>query len=143
MKKHIRFGDKIKLHYEGLFEEGNVFDSSLNKEPITITAGNNEVIKGLDEALIGMEVNQKKDIYITADKAYGPIQKELIVKVDRNKLPENIKLELGQELQIPIEEGNNINVTVKEISDKIILLDGNHPLAGKNLIFKIEIIEIE
>ncbi|MEE9432023.1 MAG: peptidylprolyl isomerase [Melioribacteraceae bacterium] len=143
MKRHIKFGDKIKLHYKGTFEDGVVFDSSFEKEPILITAGNNEVIKGLDEALIGMELHQKKEISISADKAYGSIQKELIVEIEKNKLPKSTNLSVGQILQIPVEESNNIEVTVKEISDTTILLDGNHPLAGKNLLFNIEIVEIE
>jgi len=143
MKKHIKVGDKIKLHYEGSFEDGSIFDSSLEKEPLKVTAGNGEVIKGFDDALIGMEVKQKKKVYINSDNAYGPIQKELIVEIARNKLPEDMNLAIGQQLQIPIEDGNNIVVTIKEISDENILLDGNHPLAGRNLIFNIEIIEIE
>ncbi|MCP5061410.1 MAG: peptidylprolyl isomerase [Ignavibacteriae bacterium] len=143
MKKHIKVGDKIKLHYEGSFEDGSIFDSSIEREPLTVTAGNGEVIKGFDDALIGMEVKQKKKVNINSDNAYGPIQKELIVEIARNKLPEDMNLNIGQQLQIPIEDGNNIVVTIKEISDEKILLDGNHPLAGRNLIFNIEIIEIE
>lgn len=143
MKKHIKVGDKIKLHYEGSFEDGSVFDSSIDREPLTVTAGNGEVIKGFDDTLIGMEVKQKKKVNINSDNAYGPIQKELIVEIARNKLPEDMNLNIGQQLQIPIEDGNNIVVTIKEISDEKILLDGNHPLAGRNLIFNIEIIEIE
>ena len=143
MSKHIKVGDKVKLHYKGTFEDGEEFDSSLGKKPLSFTVGNGEVIRGLDEALVGMEIAQKKKIHIPSDKAYGSFQKELIVSIKRETIPSDITLKVGEQLQIPNQEGIPIIVTIKEITEDAVLLDANHPLAGKNLIFEIEIVDIE
>ncbi len=143
MNTHIKLGDKVKIHYKGTFEDGEEFDSSFGSDPLTLTVGNGEVIKGLDEALIGMEKSQKKKIHIPSDKAYGSFQKELVVSIKRETMPADITLKIGKQLQIPNQEGIPITVTIKEITDDAVLLDANHPLAGKNLIFEIEIIDIE
>lgn len=143
MNKHIKIGSKVKLHYKGTFEDGKEFDSSLEKEPLTFTVGNGEVIRGLDESLTGMEISQKKKIHIPANKAYGAFQKELLVSIDRETIPTNITLKVGEQLQIPNQDGIPIIVTIKEITEEAVLLDANHPLAGENLIFEIEIVDIE
>jgi len=141
--KHIKVGDRVKLHYRGTFEDGKEFDSSLGNEPLVFTVGNGEVIRGLDEAIVGMEVSQKKKIHVPSDKAYGPFQKELLVTIKKETIPLDISLKVGEQLQIPNQEGTPIIVTIKEITEDSVLLDANHPLAGQNLIFEIEIIDIE
>ncbi len=143
MSRHIRIGDKVKLHYKGTFEDGKEFDSSLNNEPLAFTVGNGEVIRGLDEAIIGMEKLQKKKIHIPSDKAYGSFQKELLVTIKKDTIPVDISLKVGEQLQIPNQDGIPIIVTIKEITEDTVLLDANHPLAGQNLIFEIEIVDIE
>ncbi len=143
MSRHIRIGDKVKLHYKGTFEDGKEFDSSLNNEPLVFTVGNGEVIRGLDEAIIGMEKSQKKKIHIPSDKAYGSFQKELLVTIKKDTIPVDISLKVGEQLQIPNQDGIPIIVTIKEITEDSVILDANHPLAGQNLIFEIEIIDIE
>lgn len=141
-ERHIKIGDIIKLHFTGTLEDGTVFDSSKGKTPLTFKVGNGDVISGIDEAVIGMKLNQEKSIYLNPDKAYGPIEKEFIISIEKEKLPPNLELQLGYQLQIPNEDGEPFQVRVTKITKKIIELDGNHPLAGKNLMFDLQIVEI-
>jgi peptidylprolyl isomerase len=142
-ERHVKVGDRVKLHFTGKFEDGTEFDSSIDKEPLTFKVAAHEVIQGLDNAVIGMKIDQEKTVYISSDQAYGPIEKDLIISVDRDKLPDGMELSINQELEIPNEDENPITVRVTNISDDKIELDGNHPLAGKNLIFDIKLIGIE
>ncbi len=142
MARQIKTGDRVKIHYRGTFENGKEFDTSYNQEPLDLIVGNGDVIKGIDEALIGMEIAQKKKIFVPSNKAYGSFQKELLVSIKKNALPADVKFNIGEQLTIPNENGKPITVTIKKITDNSVLLDANHPLAGKNLMFEIEIIDI-
>ena len=141
-EKHIKIGDIVKLHFTGTLEDGTVFDSSKGKTPLVFKVGNGDVISGIDEAVIGMKLNQEKSVYLNSDKAYGPIEKEFIISIEKEKLPPNLELQLGYQLQIPNEDGEPFQVRVTKITEKFIELDGNHPLAGKNLLFDISVVEI-
>ncbi len=142
MERHAKIGDKVKVHFTGTLEDGTVFDTSENKKPLLFNLGSGEVIQGFEEAISGMKVDQEKNIRISSDKAYGPRTHELIVNVEKDKLPKDLEFKLDQHYQIPNEDNNEITVRVSKVSENSVELDGNHPLAGKNLIFKIKLIEI-
>lgn len=143
MEKFVKKGDTVKVHYTGSLEDGSIFDSSENKKPLRFKVGSGQVIQGFDEAVIGMQIGHEKIININSDNAYGPKVKELVVNVEREKFPKNLELKLNKQYKIPYEDGEIRIVRITNISDNIIELDGNHPLAGENLTFKITLVEIE
>ena len=135
-------GDTVKVHYTGRLDDGSVFDSSLDGEPLQFIIGEGHVIQGFEEAVEGMSPGEKKTVRIEFEKAYGPHYDEGVIVVERSGLPEDLKPKVGDVLQIPQHDGDPLIVTVKEITDTTITLDANHPLAGKDLIFEIELMEI-
>lgn len=147
-------GDTVKVHYTGKLEDGTVFDSSLQREPIQFKIGEKKLIPGFEDAVIDMSPGEKSTITIPSEKAYGQIRKELILSVERSKIPQNIKPEVGQVLkfqkQPDCDEGKcdhnhpdeTVVFSVIGVTDTHLTLDANHPLAGKNLTFEIELIEI-
>ncbi|MFW6323873.1 MAG: FKBP-type peptidyl-prolyl cis-trans isomerase [Desulfovibrionales bacterium] len=136
-------GDKVKVHYKGLLQDGTVFDTSFEREPLEFTIGENQVIGGFETAVEGMDEGETKTIQIGSNEAYGPYREDLAVEVEKERLPEDLKPEVGMVLQVPTEGGQPVNVTVTEINDQTITLDGNHPLAGKDLEFEIKLEEVE
>lgn len=134
-------GDTVKVHYLAKTKNEIIFDSK-NLEPLKLTIGKNEVIPAFEEALVGMKKGEHKIINVGAKDAFGLYDKELISKVERKQLPPNVDLKVGQVLQIQEPDGNSIVVTLIGLDDKIATFDANHPLAGKDLIFEIELIEI-
>lgn len=143
MDKYVKNGDTVTIHFTGSLEDKTVFESSIDSKPLIFKVGNTEVIIGIDEAVIGMKEGQEKEIHISSDKAYGPIEKELIIKINKDELPKKLELKLNSELHIPNEDGDPYRVRISDITEDSVELDGNHPLAGKNLIFKIKIVEIK
>jgi peptidylprolyl isomerase len=135
-------GDTVKVHYTGTLQDGTIFDSSREGEPIEFTIGTGEVIPGFEEAVVGMAPGESKRQLIPASEAYGQPRPDLKVEVDREMVPEELNLFVGQELEIEDQEGHVNNVVVSGLSDKTVTLDGNHPLAGKDLHFHIELVEI-
>ncbi len=135
-------GNTVKVHYVGTFEDGTVFDTSKEKGPLPFTIGEGEVIPGFEAAVIGMEPGESKKIVLSAEDAYGPRHEEMVLVVDREHLPEGLDPQVGQQYQIPQSEGQSIIVTVTEASESSVTLDGNHPLAGRELTFEIELIEV-
>ena len=136
-------GDTVKVHYTGTLEDGTVFDSSLDSEPLEFTLGAGEMIPGFEEAVKGMQVGQSKTVTIPADKAYGPHHEDIIFLVEREQLPENLNPEVGQRLQMLQTGGPTIPVIVTEVFETAIVVDANHPLAGKDLTFEIQLLEIK
>jgi FKBP-type peptidyl-prolyl cis-trans isomerase 2 len=136
-------GDTVKVHYTGKFDDGTVFDSSQDREPLVFMLGEGSVIPAFEQAVEGMNPGEVKTETIPADQAYGPRLEEMVTEVDKKLFPPNTKLEAGQMLQIPREEGKTLNVTITKVSEDKVTLDANHPLAGKDLIFNIELVEIE
>ncbi len=134
--------DKVKVHYKGTLENGDVFDSSEGKDPLEFTLGTGQVIPGFDKGIVGMEVSETKKIEIPADEAYGEVRKELIQDVPKANLPPEIKPELGMELVSKTQDGQQIPLVVTKITDETITVDANHPLAGKNLTFEVELVSI-
>lgn len=137
-----KIGDNVKVHYTGKLKDGSIFDSSAGCEPLQFTIGGNMVIPGFDKAVVGMELGESKTIDIPMDEAYGPYHSELVQEVSRNDMPPNMDLQVGQRLQAQRGDGQIVVITVIELSESTIKLDANHPLAGKDLIFDIELVEI-
>lgn len=135
-------GDTVKVHYKGSFEDGSVFDSSDGREPLEFTIGQGQVIPGFEEAVVGMSAGQQKRETIPAVRAYGERQDELVFDVGRDQLPEGMEVEVGDMLEVGFGDGHTAAVQVMEIADDSLTLDANHPLAGRTLIFDVELVAI-
>ena len=140
--RKVEKGNTVRVHYTGKFENGGIFDTSVNRTPLEFIVGNGQVIKGFDEAVIGMKIGEKKTVNIPFEEAYGPHMDELVFTFEKQSLPENLNPEIGQKLQLVTGDGKRVNVTIIAVSETDITLDANHPLAGKNLVFEIELVEI-
>ncbi|MFC1925065.1 peptidylprolyl isomerase [Chloroflexota bacterium] len=135
-------GDVVRVHYTGTLEDGTEFDSSVGRDPVEFTVGSDRMIRGFDRALVGMKPGESKTVTIPTEEAYGPPREELIGVVERSELPEDIEPEVGMLLQSTGPNGEIINLIVTDVSDTTVTLDANHMLAGKTLIFTIELVEI-
>ena len=135
-------GDTVKIHYTGRLGDGTVFDSSSDSEPLQFNIGSGQVIPGFEEAVNGMAVGEKKTAQIPCDKAYGEPNPSMMMVVDRKHVPSDIAPEVGQRLQVGGAGGELLAVTVIEVNDENITLDANPPLAGEDLTFDIELVEI-
>lgn len=135
-------GDDVKVHYTGRLEDGTVFDSSQDRDPLEFTLGEGQVIPGFEEAVQGMGEGESKTTTIAADEAYGPRRDDLILPVERDRFPEDVDPEVGQPLQMQTNDGQVVQVVVQEIKDGTVMLDANHPLAGQDLTFDIELVEL-
>ena len=140
--RKVEKGNTVRVHYTGKFENGEIFDTSVNRTPLEFIVGNGQVIKGFDEAVIGMKIGEKKTVNIPFEEAYGPHMDELVFTFEKQSLPESLNPEIGQKLQLVTGDGKRVNVTIIAVSETDITLDANHPLAGKNLVFEIELVEI-
>jgi len=134
-------GDTVKVHYTGTLDDGSQFDSSVGSEPLEVTLGEGQVIPGFEQGLEGMQAGETKQIHIPADEAYGPRHEEMIQTVDRDQLPEDVDLQIGMQFQVDGGDGPLI-LTVTEVTDETATLDGNHPMAGNNLNFELELVEV-
>src|SRR5690606_2669903 len=139
----VKENDTVKVHYTGKLEDGQIFDSSLEREPLEFTLGQGQLIPGFENGILNMSVNQKKTIHIPSNEAYGQVQDELFQEVPRKDLPEDIKPEIGMGLVSRTPDGQDIQLVISEVKEESIIVDANHPLAGKDLIFDIEIVEIK
>ena len=135
-------GDTVKVHYAGRYETGEEFDSSIGREPLVFTIGGGEVIPGFEDASLGMSIGEIKSISIAPEKAYGPYNENLIIDMPIEFFPEDISPTEGLQLKIVDENGEDVLVEITKVEDEFIRLDANHPLAGKTLIFDIELLEI-
>ncbi len=135
-------GNTVKIHYTGTLTDGSVFDSSSGHDPLEFEIGSGQVIVGFEEAVIGMSVGESKDVTIPAEKAYGPYQDELVIKAPRDRIPPDLDPQVGQKLQMGGTGGELILVNIIEVTDEHVTLDANPPLAGKDLNFQIELMEI-
>ena len=137
----VRKGDNVKVHYTGSLADGTVFDSSLGREPLSVTVGSGQVIAGFDEALLGMTVGEKKTVLIPVDKAYGARNEEMVMEVPIEQVPPDLDAEVGSRLELGGMNGELIRVVVSAISTTHITLDAKPPLAGKDLTFTIEVLD--
>lgn len=138
----VKSGDKVRIHYKGTLADGTVFDSSEGRDPLEFTVGAGQVIVGMDKEMVGMTVGEKKTITAVAEEAYGPRQDDAQQDVPREMIPAEIPLEVGMQLQMQSPEGQVIPVSVVSIGEETVTLDANHMLAGKDLTFDIELVEI-
>ena len=139
----VKSGDKVKVHYHGKLTTGETFDSSTGRDPLAFEVGSGSVIKGFDDGVTGMAVGEKKTINIPFDEAYGPRNAEMIIEMPKDRFPKDLELVTGMPLMMSDQEGHEFQVSVAEIKEHTIMLDANHPLAGKDLVFDLELIEIE
>jgi FKBP-type peptidyl-prolyl cis-trans isomerase SlpA len=140
--KIVDVNSSVTVNYTGKLEDGSIFDSSLTevREPLKTILGQGSLIPGFERGLIGMKEGDKKTIEIMCDDAYGSIKEDLVVEVPKDKVPENVSE--GQMLQTMTPQGP-MNVIVREVKEEVVIIDGNHPLSGKNLIFDLELISVE
>lgn len=139
----VKNNDTVKVHYTGKLNDGQVFDSSLERgEPLQFTMGKGQLIPGFEKGLLDMKVKEKKTITIPQKEAYGEPKNELIQEVPKDQLPEDLEPKVGMGLVSQTPNGQEINLIVKEVNDDTIVVDGNHPLAGKDLVFDLEVVEI-
>ena len=137
-----RDNDTVKVHYTGKLEDGTVFDSSVDREPIQFTIGAGQVIAGFEKAVSGMAPGESKTTTLAPEEAYGPRREEMVSTVDRSQLPDDIELRQGQQLAVKQQDGRQFTVTVTELTDATVTVDANHALAGKRLTFDLELVEI-
>lgn len=135
-------GDTVRVHFTGRLEDGTVFDTSAERGPYEFTIGESRIVPGFSHAVIGMKPGESKTVEIPAKKAYGLHRKEMIAVIERSKLAAHLNPEIGQRLRIDQADGQKIPATVIKVSASSVTLDANHPLAGKNLTFDIELLEI-
>jgi peptidylprolyl isomerase len=135
-------GDTVRLHYVGSLPDGDVFDSSTGREPLEFVLGAGSVIAGFDDGVLGMSPGESKTVEIPADRAYGPRYEERVFDVEKARLPHDLQVEVGQQLRMGQPDGRSVTVTVTSVTPNSITLDGNHPLAGKDLVFEVQLVEI-
>lgn len=138
----VKTGDTVRIHYTGTLADGSTFDSSAGRDPLEFTVGSGQIIPGLDKAMPGMAVGDSKKVDVVADEAYGQPDPAARQSVPRTEIPADIPLDLGTQLQVQTPDGQTMAVTVAEVTEEQVTLDANHPLAGKDLTFDIELVEI-
>lgn len=138
----IKKDNTVKVHYTGKLTNGEVFDSSAGREPLEFTVGAGQMIPGFENGILDMKLNEKKTIEIPASEAYGERRDELLQEVPKSQLPEEIKPEVGMPLMAQLPDGSQQQLVIAEVREESIVVDANHPLAGKDLIFDVEVVEI-
>ncbi|PSQ85861.1 MAG: peptidylprolyl isomerase [Bacteroidetes bacterium QH_2_63_10] len=134
-------GDEVQVHYTGKLEDGTIFDSS-EDEPLSFTIGENRVIPGFEEAVTGMEPGDSKTTEVEPERAYGEHREDMVMEMDRDQIPGEVDPEVGQQLQLRLENGQTVPVLITALGDDSVTIDANHPLAGRKLIFDIEVINV-
>ncbi|WP_432822634.1 FKBP-type peptidyl-prolyl cis-trans isomerase [Trichloromonas sp.] len=135
----VKDGDTVKVHYTGTLEDGTVFDSSEGRDPLEFTLGQGQLIAGFEKTVLGMTAGESRTVKIPAEEAYGPYRDEMVLAVPRSQFPPDMSPEKGMQLQVGENEGQGMLVTITEITDEEVTLDANHPLAGKELSFTIQL----
>jgi FKBP-type peptidyl-prolyl cis-trans isomerase 2 len=138
----VKIKDKVKIHYTGSFSDGKVFDSSEGREPLQFVVGAGEVIPGFEQAVKGMKLNEEKKVHLPAKEGYGEIRAELIQEIPRKALPEKPEPQVGMQLIMQAPDGRKLLAIITKINEDKITLDLNHPLAGKDLQFKVKVVSI-
>lgn len=135
-------GDIVRVHYTGTLSDGTIFDSSRGQAPIEFALGIGDVIPGFDRAVLGMSAGETKTVIVTPDEAYGPRREEMLQHIPRDAIPSDIELAAGLVLHAEAPDGQRLTFTVAEFDAERVLIDGNHPLAGRDLTFALELVEI-
>jgi peptidylprolyl isomerase len=140
--QQVKKGDKVKVHYHGRLDNGETFDKSEGREPLEFEVGSGMVIKGFDDGVTGMAVGDKKTVNIPFDDAYGPRNPEMIIEMPKERFPKDMEIEVGMPLGMSDGQGQQFQVIITEIKEEVVMLDANHPLAGHDLTFDLELVEI-
>ena len=140
--QQVKKGDTVKVHYHGKLTDGSTFDSSEGREPLEFEVGGGMVIPGFDTGITGMAIGEKKTIQIPFDEAYGPKQEDMIMEFPKDRFPADLVPEAGMQLNMSNGQGQNIPVVITEVNEDSVTLDANHPLAGEELVFDLELVEI-
>jgi len=140
--QQVKSGDKVKVHYHGKLTNGETFDSSEGRSPLEFEVGGGMVIKGFDDGVTGMSIGEKKTVNIPFNEAYGPRNPEMIIEFPKDRFPQDMEIEVGMPLAMSGGNGEQFQVVVTEIKEDSVMLDANHPLAGQDLVFDIELVEI-
>ena len=140
MTEPAKNGDRVRVHYTGRLEGGQVFDTSREGEPLEFTVGADNIIQGFSEAVRGMRVGESKTIEIAPDDAYGPRRDGLVTSIPRGQTQFPVEPQVGMRFGLPLEDGGQLEVVVTEVTDTHVTIDGNHPLAGQKLIFDVELV---
>ena len=140
--QQVKKGDTVKVHYHGKLTDGTTFDSSEGREPLEFEVGSGMVIPGFDLGVTGMIIGEKKTVLIPSEEAYGPKQEEMIMEFPKERLPADMKPEEGMQLNMKNCQGQDFPVLIVEVREEVVILDANHPLAGEDLTFDLELVEI-
>lgn len=136
-------GDTVEVHYTGKLEDGTVFDTSQDREPLSFTLGEEKVIPGFEQAVEGMEPGDTKTEELSPDEAYGQRREDMVMELERDQIPEDVDPQVGQQLQLRMQNGQTVPVVITDLGEESVTIDANHPLAGKKLIFEIELLDVE
>ncbi|MFB6232553.1 MAG: peptidylprolyl isomerase [Salinibacter sp.] len=136
-------GDQVQVHYTGKLEDGTVFDESQEGEPLSFTIGEDRVIPGFEEAVTGMEPGDEKTTEVDPEQAYGEHREDMVMEMERGQIPDEVDPEVGQQLQLRLENGQTVPVLITALGEDTVTIDANHPLAGRKLIFDIEVLDVE
>lgn len=139
---NVKKGDTVKVHYTGTLQDGSVFDSSRSREPLEFQIGSGSLIPGFEKAVLGLSIGESTKVDIPSGEAYGEVRDEMIISVERDKLPADIDPQVGMQLQVQQPNGQAMPVVISEVNDTHITIDANHPLAGRDLTFEIELVEV-
>lgn len=139
----VKKGDTVKVHYHGTLTDGTIFDSSNGREPLEFEVGSGMVIEGFDNGVMGMAVGDKRTVQIPADQAYGPKNEDMVMEFPIDRFPADLVPEVGMQLNMSNNQGEQFPVVIVEVAEEHVLLDANHPLAGKDLIFDLELVDIQ
>jgi peptidylprolyl isomerase len=137
-----KIGDKVAVHYTGRLADGSIFDSSIGEDPLVFTLGDGDLIDGFEEGILGMSVGEKKTVTIAPDKAYGEPHDDMVLEVPLSEMPDDLELNVGDELELTNEDDEPMIVVVSQLTDEFVTLDGNAPLAGETLTFDLELVTI-
>ena len=143
MAQTAQKGDTVAVHYTGKLEDGEVFDSSRDRDPLEFEIGSGQVIPGFDRAVEGLEVGESREVTLKPEEGYGEPREDLVVDVERGQFPDESEPEVGRQVQVQVAPGQNRIATITGIADETVTLDLNHPLAGKPLTFDVELLEIK
>lgn len=139
---NVKSGDKIRVHYTGTLQDGTKFDSSIERDPLEFTAGQGQVIQGFDSAVLGMGIGEKKNVDIPVDMAYGQRREDLVIEVPPSQFPDEMEPQIGLSVELHNGQGGTIPAMITNVESEKVTLDANHPLAGKDLVFEIELVDI-
>ncbi|MFP4227198.1 MAG: peptidylprolyl isomerase [Salinivenus sp.] len=135
-------GDEVQVHYTGKLEDGTVFDTSEEGEPLSFTIGEERVIPGFEEAVTGMEPGDSKTTEVDPEQAYGEHREDMVMEMEKDQIPDEVDPEVGQQLQLRLENGQTVPVLITALGNDTVTIDANHPLAGRKLIFEIELVDV-